>query len=150
VSFHCTKFLNAIWLVGHVVVMSGELRAEWRRHRSRFSRAWQQRMFGARRVIVLDRAADKAFRAGISDATPEAAIAAILLKDCHLIEAALATDRRIASLDDQARQHFGRAAAHVQPLRRVCWVNPTVADEKPLDWLRQGAPLDRYRLLGDR
>src|SRR5437764_7932731 len=69
-SSHCTKFLNALWFIGHAVVMTGELRAEWRRHRSRVSRAWQQRMFGARRVIVLDRAPDQDFRAGIAEVTP--------------------------------------------------------------------------------
>ena len=54
-----------------------------------------------------------------------------MLKDCHLIEAARATDRNVVSIDETVRQYFHTAARSVGPLREVRWVNPTLTDEQP-------------------
>jgi hypothetical protein len=147
VSFHCTEFLATVLDVGHAAVMSRELLAEWHRHRSRFATTWLRKMYGSRKVIAVDLPPDDQLRTAVGQSVLEAAVAAIMLKDCHLIEAALATDRRVASLDDNVRQHFARCAEHVRPLRRVCWVNPAVVEERSVDWLHHSAPLDRHRLL---
>jgi hypothetical protein len=147
-SFHCRGFLAAVLEVGHAAVMNDDLLAEWHRHRSRFARTWLRRMYGSHKVVVVELPPDEQLRTQIGRAAPGESILAIMLKDCHLIEAALATDRRVAALDDRVRHHFGRASTHVRSLRRVCWVNPAVVDERPLEWLRQNAPLERHRLLG--
>ena len=74
-------------------------------------------------------------------------VAPIMLKDVHLIEAALATDRRIVSHDETARGHFRRLAASVASIRDVIWVDPTVPAEHALEWAEQGAPAQRSRRL---
>jgi hypothetical protein len=147
-SLACLEFLTAVRQTGHSTVMTPALWDEWNRRRSRWAYIWLKSMYAARRVVELDLAPDAAVRAAVERGAPERSIADILLKDCHLIEAALATDRRVVSGEKRSRYHFGQLAARMKSLREVCWVNPTIADEQPLDWLRRGAPLDRHRLLG--
>jgi hypothetical protein len=74
----------------------------------------------------------------------------IVLKDCHLVEAALATDLRVASLDDRVRGHFGRLAGTIDVLRPILWVNPAIAEERVVDWLESGAPDQKRRRLGKK
>ena len=73
---------------------------------------------------------------------------AIVIKDVHLIEAAIATDRLVASQDERARRAFGNASANVSELKQIVWVNPTQDEEKPIDWLRDGAKTEAHRQLG--
>lgn len=144
----CSKFLTAVQDHGHLLALTDQLLAEWQRHQSRFATTWLRDMSAADRVVVLDVTKGETFRSRIAEAAPETSVAAIMLKDCHLIEAARAAERRIISMDERVCGHFRRAAGKVQELRRVCWVNPARADEQPIPWLRRGAPLNRHRLLG--
>ena len=65
-----------------------------------------------------------------------------------LIEAALATDQRIASLDDRVRNHLKEISQGLNELAAICWVNPEKTAERAIEWLEQGAPADRTRMLG--
>jgi hypothetical protein len=105
-------------------------------------------MYAARKVVRLEVEADEDLRELIVTAAPDKGVAALLLKDCHLVEAALKAERRLVSKDERSRRHFRRACPHVPALRKVCWVNPARREERPLDWLRTGAPLDRHLHLG--
>jgi hypothetical protein len=68
-------------------------------------------------------------------------------KDIHLIEAALAGDRIVISLDDEARKHFARASSVVSMMRDVVWRNP--ATEVDLEvWLENGAEAEASTKLG--
>jgi len=69
-------------------------------------------------------------------------------KDAHLIEAALATDRLIASQDERARGIFREASRGVRELKPIVWVNPTLPADDPIGWLRNGAPFEARRQLG--
>jgi hypothetical protein len=100
------------------------------------------------RRLPTSEAAD--LRQALAELAPSASIAAIVLKDCHLIEAALATDCRIASLDDRARGHFARLVAAISVLEAVLWVNPAAPDEQVLDWIERGARDERRRRLAYR
>jgi hypothetical protein len=71
-----------------------------------------------------------------------------VLKDIHLVEAAIATGHTIASLDETVRGYLRRVTESVRPLKSLVWVNPTNDDEHATDWLRQGANADEERQLG--
>jgi hypothetical protein len=72
-----------------------------------------------------------------------------MVKDIHLLEAALATDRTIVSLDENtARKYFIQAAQEIEALKTVVWVNPDVDEEQPIAWLLAGAPDEKERMLG--
>ena len=71
-----------------------------------------------------------------------------MYRDVCLIEAALATDRTVASLDEQVRALFRQAAYRVGELRAIVWVNPEREEDDPLLWLERGAPVEPDRMLG--
>ncbi|MBI3302030.1 MAG: hypothetical protein HYZ72_08145 [Deltaproteobacteria bacterium] len=73
-----------------------------------------------------------------------------LRKDFLLIEAALATDRTVISLDDRVRKLFAVAARSVGELRKVVWVNPEQTEEQAVLWLENGAKPEMRYLLGFR
>ena len=73
---------------------------------------------------------------------------AMVAKDVHLVEAALATDRLITSQDERVRSVLRTASNNVGELKRIVWVNPIRGDETPTDWLRDGAKTEEHRLLG--
>jgi hypothetical protein len=74
---------------------------------------------------------------------------AAMTKDILLLEAALATDRRIVSLDENtAHKYFTDAAKEIVKLRSLVWVNPSKEEENPIEWLQNDAPVDRERMLG--
>jgi hypothetical protein len=71
-----------------------------------------------------------------------------MLKDIHLIEAALKADKIVVSMDEAVRRYFHEATQKVGELRLIVWVNPCESEETPLEWLKDGAELERDRLLG--
>ncbi len=73
-----------------------------------------------------------------------------MLKDMLLIEAALHTDRIVISLDETVRKHFDVTSEHVSALKYIAWVNPCITEETAIDWLKDGAELEKERLLGYR
>jgi hypothetical protein len=78
-------------------------------------------------------AGPSAIRESIQEHCQDEDILSILLKDCHLVEAALATDCRVASLDERARGHFATLAAAIEALRVIVWVNPATAREHAME-----------------
>lgn len=71
-----------------------------------------------------------------------------MLKDCHLLEAALKTNNTILALDDRARLHLSIAASVIKKIRPIVWVNPDKAEEDALAWLEGGAEPEKHRQLG--
>jgi hypothetical protein len=88
----------------------------------------------------------------INDLSVTATGRAAMQKDRHLIDAALASDHRIASLDETARALFTVAAAKLQLklITDVMWVNPESEGDNAVGWLADGAPYERQRTLGVR
>ena len=71
-----------------------------------------------------------------------------MLKDCHLIEAAIATERRVVSLDVVARKLFSAASHNIEEIKDVIWVNPVTDSELVMAWLKEGAPVQVKWQLG--
>ena len=69
-------------------------------------------------------------------------------KDFFLLELALQTDRCVSSLDETVRSIYKSVAQTMGEIKLIVWVNPTVVDEKCLDWLNDGCPADKHRQLG--
>lgn len=134
--------------VCHTVVLTPEILAEWKDHQSSFARTWLVSMFARRKVHQLDTLVDETIRNKVADAAGTEPGREAVLKDCHLIEAAIATDRTVASLDDKARKLFSSAASCVGEIRRIIWVNPDRVDENCIAWLRDGAKDEKERWLG--
>jgi hypothetical protein len=101
-------------------------------------------MYASRKIVKIQIAPDQSMRRRLKRQCPTAAEKEAMLKDVHLIEAALAADKIVASLDDEARRLF-----NVAELSTVVWVNPVAHHEDCLTWLADGAePVERWLLSG--
>jgi hypothetical protein len=146
----CREFLMAVRGSGHRLAWSLAIKAEWDRHIRLFAEKWLASMVKLRKVRVVQDEAHELLREAIQTHPNDPFIVSKMLKDAHLFEAALATDRRIASLDDNARRHFGWLAATFAALESILWANPVGEGSAAVDWLENGAPEEQSRRLSAR
>jgi hypothetical protein len=155
-SRNCRDFLRGVDETGHHLLMTPAIWEEWEKPRagpgspkrlSKYASAFRNKMFASRRLIRQDVPANPAFRGRLAKAAGPGMFAKVLEKDCHLIEAALAADRIVVSIEVSCREQF-RAVAHaVKELPRVGWVDPVEETETVLAWLQDGAKLQSCRKL---
>jgi hypothetical protein len=134
----------------HRLVLTDAIKAEWGRHASRFAQRWLVRMAQKGKVEEMDVAPDDALRDALGDFATTVSERGIeieayrreMLKDCHLLEAALAADQAVVSLDRDDRRRFALACATVTQIANVVWVNPERPEDRCADWLKQGASPD--------
>jgi hypothetical protein len=146
----CRDFLYAVLDCKHQVVMTDEIRAEWKKHESRNTTRWRRLMVSNGQLFPIR---EQLFDAELWETIPDMAQSdkqrSAMAKDILLLEAALETDRRIVSLDENtARKYYTQAAKTIPKLREIVWVNPDKPEERPIEWLQSGAPADDWRMLG--
>ena len=146
-SKNCRDFLKAVHTICHRVVMTPEIRDEWKRHMSRFSRKWRVSMEAKKKVCRIDPVPDDDLCGRILDTASSQKEQDALQKDLRLVEAALAADNSIAALDDTAQRAFRKAANSVREIRQIVWVNPDKTAKRVLAWLDEGAKIERGRQL---
>ena len=115
-----------------------------------FAQEWLNGMIARKLVERIDVPLNVSLRDRVSKAAKSRKVAAILDKDCHLIEAALATDKIVISIETSCRDHF-RAVAHaVAELRGIGWVNPADPAESAIAWLETGGGVKRCQRLAPK
>jgi hypothetical protein len=146
----CRDVLIALRGVCHRLAWTEPISAEWGEHaaRSLFASTWLTSMLRLNKVRAVQPPESELAEA-IEDSEVDAGVKAILQKDRHLVEAALATDSRVVSLDGTARLHFTTIAATVEHLKPILWVNPET-DQDVVQWLEDGAPDKKNRRLRRR
>jgi len=75
-----------------------------------------------------------------------------MLKDLHLLETAVHSNKIVVSDDRIAAKNFNLVAElidGIDELRSIMWVNP-VLDDDLATWLEKGAPEEKARMLGYR
>jgi hypothetical protein len=147
---NCREFLDAVRRICHRAAVTPAIGGEWRRHRSKFARKWQVRMYACKKIEHLTASSEPSLPPRLENAPFQAAEKAAILKDWPLVEAAHRTDSCVASLDETVRGLLTRACAHVPELSEILWVNPACPDEQAIRWLQDGAPAESSRMLGDR
>jgi len=147
-SIHCRSFLTVFKEQGLLIVMSPEIRAEWEKHRSNFSYKWLAQMKARRRIVDVGNVKDDLLRERIDKTSDKEKGRRAMEKDCLLLEAALKSDHRVASLDETVRNLFHHAAKTVREIRSIVWVNPDKEEENVIAWLQNGVPADKKRQLG--
>jgi hypothetical protein len=149
-SVHCRDFLEAVLANDHRLVITPEISDEWTRRQSNFSRSWRRRMYARKSVFALNLDTSRSVVTRLRRVKCTKRQHDAMLNDVHLIDAALATDRTVNSLDAEARNVYARACGSLAELKRIVWVNPDKPGEDPLGWLERGAQADRERMLGWR
>lgn len=86
--------------------MSAEIQQEWRDHESRYTRKWLAGMYARELVYRSSVGLDHHLRNRVSRDLPGH-------EDLHVVGAAHATDRRVASQDERARRDFRRVSVSI-------------------------------------
>jgi len=142
----CRAFLADVLDICHRLVLASPARCEWKKHRSRFASTWGVSMEARKKTDRPEVSPDHRLRREIRRLPLPQRTVAAMLKDAHLIEAALSADGLIVSLDEEARKGFARASQSIPRIEGIVWVNPE-RDCNVRDWLRSGAPRDEERTL---
>ena len=134
----------------HKVVLTRAIQEEWNKHQSIASLNWRATMIAQKRVCLIRVPADDELRAQVDQCASTENKRKAMLKDIHLIEAAHKADKIVISMDETVRQCFREITHQIRPLALIAWVNPCIFEEIAIDWLQNGAELERERLLGYR
>ena len=148
-STMCTNFLESVSNHDYYMVITRAISEEWNAHCTYYSYKWRNKMVGRKRVKTLGKADNPELERHFQSCFfKKETQRKALDKDMLLLEAALASDKRIASLDEKARTPARTLAASCPFVRDILWINPSKPEEAPLQWLAAGAPMDARRLLG--
>ena len=150
-SVRCRDFLQAVLEISHRVVMTPDIKKEWDKHQSRFAKKWLRQMVAKKKLYACDITLDDELWTQIESHAKTDKDREAMEKDLLLIEAAIATDKIVISLDEKVKELFIKAAADIERLKQVAWVNPDVenTEEKgAIAWLKNGAEIESQYLLG--
>jgi hypothetical protein len=149
-SYLCRETLNSIKGTQLRLVMTVDIGREWDRHQSAWSRDWRTKMMVRQQVEVLRSLHDTQMRDDLLKLTGNVEAKRLAASDdVILLEAALATDKRVLSKERIAREFFADCAKRVRKLGHILWANPCRPEENSRDWLRSGAPDEPGRRLGN-
>jgi len=147
-SRNCRDFRQTVLVLCHRMALTATIREEWNRHQSGFARTWRQAMMARKKIEPVEVSSEVSLEQRIKRKVSEAAVAAIIEKEHCLIEAAIGTEKRVASLDDQVRRHIRAHRDEFPEICGICWVNPSDPAQEAVAWLKEGAPSDAYWKLG--
>ena len=148
VSKSCREFLEQVRQICHHVVMTPDIRKEWKEHRSGFTATWLASMTAKKKVCTVSPAKDVSVDEKLKQAPLTKKEAAAIDKDLRLVEAALATDSTVASLDEEVRALLRGFSQHWGRIKSVAWVNPARVEDRTAAWLASGALPRKAQLLG--
>src|SRR6185312_1123998 len=101
IGTQCRAFLQKIRGVCHRMAWNDSIKREWERHQSKFANNWFVSMFSLGKIRKIPENQRVALREAIVNDTEDVGTIVAITKDAYIIEAALETDSRIASLDDK-------------------------------------------------
>jgi len=140
--------LEAVRASSHSLVASEALYREWSEHLTPFSMTWLVEMIKRRRVDSIGEVHEEALRAQLARCYPdEQHRVKPMLKDVHLLEAALGRGMRVLALDEKVRAHFRGVVDAVPQIGRVLWANPDIEREGVIPWVEAGVPREAVRQL---
>jgi len=141
------NFLKKVLDCSHKAVMTPAILEEWNAHQSKFARSWRKSMVARKILVVTDVVEYQGIRAKVEVSKNLDVHKAAMIKDCHLIDAAMATDKQIISLDDTARGLFAGVAEDFPSIGDVLWINPVERIERVGLWLEGSNKCEEWRLL---
>jgi hypothetical protein len=140
-SRRCREFLTAVRKICHRAVLTQALAEEWRKHQSRFAAEWIIDMRNKGKAVNMVDVSHPSIREQLT-LKGNGKIRKSALKDLHLVEAALATDNAVVSLDERAHKDL-----LVEATAKITWVNAASDGGHAIYWLRSGGkPVKKWQL----
>ena len=134
----------------HKVVLTRAIQEEWNKHQSIATSTWRRTMIAQKRMCLIHAPADTRLRQKVEQCASSENKRKAMLKDIHLMEAAIQADKIVISMDETVRNCFREITHKIRPMAYIAWVNPSIIEEKPIEWLQNGAEIEGKRLLGYR
>ncbi|WP_319244385.1 hypothetical protein [uncultured Propionivibrio sp.] len=128
VSKNSRVLLQTLLAMDYKVGFCPVLFGEWKKHRSLFAKRWLGSMVARKKVVRLTPVSIALGLIDSANITEEQR--SVANKDAHVVDAALASDRFIASNDKKARDVFCCVAQDTAAFRDVIWTVPSLHGEK--------------------
>jgi predicted ABC-class ATPase len=148
VSKQSREFLEAVLKSNHKIVLNKQLFQEWEKHESKYALRIRVALASKGRIVFKKNTENDSLRQLIQNSTVDKSRIKPMIKDIHLIEAALLTDRIVISNDNKVRNHFNSVSDKVHYLKLIIWINPTIMEEEAVKWLLDGALEEESRKIG--
>jgi hypothetical protein len=117
--------------------MSVELKNEWNAHAGLYAKRWLGNMIARKRFAVVRGTWEEEGLVVKEAQELPAKKRLAVLKDLHLVNLAMLTDKRVLSLDDSQKELLAVVASNVKALRSLHWANPK--NDETQRWLLAGA-----------
>jgi len=135
IATHCLESIETSRLT---IIFTDELWTEWNNNHSSFSWDWLTKMNNTGRVTYLENYKNDGLRNFIGTLMQNQK--KVLEKDTHLIEAALASDRRIISFDRKVLGKLPLLLSVLPDISTLYWCNPVLDENSAIQWLKNECP----------
>lgn len=133
-SSRCRYFLEHVRANNDQIVMTQEIKQEWDQHRSKLSAKWLVTMIAKKRMCYVLIAENEKLIHHLNTSNLTQTEEKVLNKDTHLLDAALKTDKHIASGDDTVQRIVAKVALLEPRLQSLSWLNPKIDPKILLRW----------------
>lgn len=148
-SRQAREVLDAVTRCRIPVLFTASITDEWERHASTYSTRWRVMMMSRGLAISRKDKKSSLLRKTVALVLTDPADVAALLKDIHLLEAALAYASRVVSGDDRSGRLANKVAEQFEALQRIQWVSPHDDSLACCQWIRSGlVDVEFGRLVG--
>lgn len=131
----------------HYAVLSATQFQEWQKHQSKYAKGWLVRMKAKKLWHVLAPEPDSGLAARAKKIACTEEVRQEILKDLHLLENALATDKVVLSMETNVFRLFSEHKKVLKVPEPVAWVNPTDDIDACLKWIEAGAEVGKARCV---
>lgn len=138
-SQNCRNFLLAILDNGHCLVLTPDISVEWKTHASSFTQEWRATMYQKGRIYQGNVPQLLELKQEVLNCCETVHIQKIVEKDWLLVEAALAYDNIVSSIEKRVYTHLHNISFKVNELGVLLWLNPDTQREAVFSWLENGA-----------
>lgn len=144
VSRNSRNVLQAVLISDLFIALCPTMKQEWRKHSSKYTIQWLAMMAAKKRYVTIS--PPQVIQAEINRAAISEAQKEVAEKDAHIVNAALLTDKFIASNDKTARDVFRLVAGDAPVMSGLAWAVPSEDTEMivrlfqekgyiPMEWL---------------
>ena len=147
ISDACRRVMETMLSEQHKVVLSATQFQEWQKHQSLYSKGWLARMKSRKLWHVLAPEPDSGLAARAKKIACTAEVRQEIVKDLHLLENALATDKVVLSMETNVFRLFSEHKKVLKVPEPVAWVNPTDDIEACVAWIAGGAEVGKARCV---
>ncbi|MEL5994596.1 hypothetical protein [Hymenobacter segetis] len=147
VSDACRRVMETMFDGQHYVVLSATQFMEWQKHQSGYSKRWLVRMKAKKLWHILAPEPDSGLAARAKKIACTEAVRQEILKDLHLLENALTTDKVVLSMETNVFDLFSEHKKVLKVPHPVAWVNPKDDIDACVAWIEAGADVAKARCV---